>query len=475
MNFDKLKTTIIILLSSSTVLYAVNPKALNRRGVLMGEKKLYNNAIKEFDKSINHYDKFSSHVYHNKAYALEKRGRKNEAKAYYEEALRRNPRQILTGENLGYLYYRTKDYENAVKIGEHVMKIDPKNKRVPRWLPDAYKKRLKQRRDKKKKDLDNKLKEKEKLDEEKDREKEAAEKAARKGYFEVDFMIRTGIYPQEGNDYRFIVDPITYIPVNLLLRFTPLVSWEFDIFGGNPYLGSDMPDTEIFHEGISATYKMSRVKLGIGIVFAHYLNDIALGQSLNLWDVKMGFIIGYERYKYEFLFVAYPRLILYDGPFMTGKTYDISYYTFHYKYKINSKVGFYVLLNSFEYWFFDHAAKISDYWGVYTFGFGITLGKLRKVSKKVDIKLTVELLQRLYYKDEDNTNPYGFFNGQGFFGLDKDKFGKGDPISSFSTFGSSLALRIDEKVVSNFFIYQKILFEKSNPSWEKSWTESPFT
>lgn len=462
MNLNKFKLIIIILifcLTGMTALYAVNPKAMNRRGVHMGEKKLYNSAIQQFDKSITHYDKFSSHVYHNKAYALEKQGKKVLATKFYEEALKRNPRQILTGENLGYLYYRMQDYINAVRIGEHVLKYDPDNRRVKRWLPDAYKKRLKQWREEREKELRKKLKEKEKLAEEKDREKEAEERATRKGYVEMDFVIRTGIYTKENNDYRFIVDPITVIPVNILLRFTPLIAWEFDLFGANPYIGSDIPDTEIFHEGFTALYKLSRVRLGIGFIFAHYQNNIALGQQLDLWDAKVGFIIGYERYKYEFRFTAYPRLLLYDGPFMTGKTYDISYYNFEYKYKVNTKIGFYVLLNSYEYWFFDHTAKISDYYGVYTLGFGITMGKLRKISNKIDIKLTIELLQRLYYKDFGNTNPYGFLNGQGFFGLNAKKFDKGDPISSFSNFGSALNFRIDEKVISNFFLYQKVILE----------------
>ena len=459
MSFKKFKIIIVIFFLSLTALYAVSPKALNRRGVEMGEKKLYNAAVFEFNKAIKHYDKFSSHVYHNKAFALAKKGRKEEAKKFYEEALRRNPNQILTGENLGYLYYTTMDYENAVRVGEHVLKVDPKNTEVPKWLPDAYRKRIKQRRDKQRKELHKKIKEKDRLEEEKDREREKAEKAGRKGYVELDFMIRTGVYPKADNDYRFIVDPVTYMPMNFLLRLTPLLSWEIDIFGENPYMGSNMPDTVLFHEGITATYKLSKFMLGIGVIFSHYQNNIALNGNLNLWDVKVGFIIGYEKYKWEFRLTAFPRLILYDGPFMNGETYDISIYKFNYKYKVTSLIGIYVLFHVYEYWIFDHPNRISDYWGVYSFGFGITLGQLRKTSSKVNIKFTVEVIERLYYAQNGNTNPYGFLNGQGFFGINAKTFVTGDPFPAFDTFGTLLAFRVDEKVLSNFFIYQKVGLE----------------
>ncbi len=461
--FTSLAVILVLISTAAVVVFGASPKAYNRRGVDLGDKKLYNPAIDEFDRAIRMYDRDSAQVYHNKGYAEQLRGENAKAFRNYEEALRRNPRQILTGENLGFLYYKTGDYENAVRVGEHVLKMDPQNKEIPKWLPDAYFKRLQNQRDKEllKKKKENE--EEEKRDTDKQLEEEQRERAARTLYLSFDFTVRTGLYPKENNLYKYIPDPITQIPLNLFLRYTPLLAWEFDLTAENPHLASEMPDTVIFAESISALFKIKRFMLGIGILFGHYWNDIAFNKDLNLWDVKVGFIFGYAKEKFEYRFTFYPRLILYDGPFNTGKTFDMSTYKIDAIFNVNLQFSVFVLMRVHEYWVFDHTNKLSDYWGIYQFGLGVTIGRLAK-SGKYDFKFTIEFIEKLYYEDHNNSRPYDALNGQGFFGFNSDKWYRGDPMSSFRTMGSSLGFRVDEKLVKNVFLYQKITFEMGNQS-----------
>jgi tetratricopeptide (TPR) repeat protein len=131
-----------LFLSVPDAANAIDPKSINREGALMGEKKQYKEAIEQFDRAIEIYDKESARAYYNRGWAYELNGNIDKAIPDYEEALRRNPYQVISGEKLGYIYYKKGDYENAIRVGEIVLKYDPENEEVPKWLPDAYVKRM---------------------------------------------------------------------------------------------------------------------------------------------------------------------------------------------------------------------------------------------------------------------------------------------------------------------------------------------
>ncbi len=146
LNTIKITVCTTLLLCAAVATASDNAKRYNRQGVELGKQKKYNEAIKEFDRAIKKYDKNSAMTYHNRAWAFELQGNTTAAIKNYEEALRRNPVQVVTGEKLGFLYYKSGNYIAAVRVGEHVLKVDPNNKAVPKWLTDAYKKKLEQER-----------------------------------------------------------------------------------------------------------------------------------------------------------------------------------------------------------------------------------------------------------------------------------------------------------------------------------------
>ena len=115
-----------------------DPVEHNRLGVEAAKQGQYTDSLTHFNKSIAQYDKESAKSIHNLGWLYESKGDSENALIYYEEALRRNPDQVHTLERAGYLRYRNFSFETAIMYGEKVMKLDPVNQEVIKWLPDAY-------------------------------------------------------------------------------------------------------------------------------------------------------------------------------------------------------------------------------------------------------------------------------------------------------------------------------------------------
>jgi tetratricopeptide (TPR) repeat protein len=462
-NYKNSALITITLLLVPLFLMGEDPGFHNRQGVQFGERKNYDRAIQEFNSSINIYDRESARVYYNRGWAYENTGDSASAIVNYEEALRRNPSLIIAGEKLGFTYYKTGDFINSVRVGEHVMNLDPANKEVPRWLPDAYMKKLQQEKElaeaqKKAED------EKKKLDE-KNRQEED-ERKAREGRIllaTLDFTLKSGYYfagSKDGISYVSSPGMFVDIPYAVKLKFTPIKAWEFNLEAGNPDLGAlTPPSINVHSEKFDARYNLGSYMLGVGLMFNHYEGDLAYGSN-ELWDFKAGFIFGFTKDMLEMAFEFYPRLIPYDGSSSTGRTYDTDCLLISYKYTISPELKFYSMMNFRDYYIFNHTAKNSSYWGVYEIGIGMTLGTIDKNTNKTAFVFSVEFIERFYLENIDNDDPYTSLpNGQGLFGMDKSKWLKGAPFSGFKAFGHVLGVKVEEKVKDSAFLYQKIIIE----------------
>lgn len=132
----------LFLFIGAGALIAQTHQEYNRKGVDYGKQNKYDDAIREFKKSLRISNRSSAKTLHNLAWALELTGRIREAIKHYRDAVRRNPRQLPSLERLGFLYYKSGKYVKAVKYGEKVIELDPTNSTVIEWLPDAYRKKL---------------------------------------------------------------------------------------------------------------------------------------------------------------------------------------------------------------------------------------------------------------------------------------------------------------------------------------------
>ncbi|PKL39006.1 MAG: hypothetical protein CVV44_09060 [Spirochaetae bacterium HGW-Spirochaetae-1] len=462
-----LLTGIFMMLLGAAAFSAEDPQTMNKRGVDLGKKKMYKEAIGEFDRAIEKYDKDSAMAFHNKAWSYELAGNVKEAIVNYEEALRRLPSQTLSGEKLGFIYYKTGDYINAVRIGELVLKYDPDNKEVLKWLTDAYMKKLQQEREMRK------GQEKETVKDTLEKEKEPKKKREETPIIvaTLDFMIRTGYYFAGNKGYRYVADEgaILNVPETLFVRFTPIKAWEFTFIAENPYLGALTPPEIITQqETLESLYRLGNFMLGLGFIFSqHESSNLSFGMNLKEWDFKTGFLFGYTKEKMRFDIRFYPRFLPHDGEASKGQTLDFDMLDWRFTYTVDKTLKYYTIMSFKDYYLFNHSAAtpISDYWGVYDIGLGVTLGNISPANDSFAWALTIEYRQRFYLRDLGNEDPYSMApNGQGWFGMNKDKWASGSPFSGYRAIGSELSVRVDEQVLPYLFLYQKFIIEMGDLS-----------
>jgi len=461
---------LIIFFTFSTTLYSVkpkhNPKRINKRGVEFGKKKNYKKAIKEFDKALNFYNKSSAKTYHNMGWIFELQGHHKEAIINYNEAIRRNPKQLPSYVKLGYLYYKTGKYIKAVQIGEYVLKKNPANKEVPKWLPDAYRKKLEKLQAAllAKKEKEKKLKSKEmktKGKEIKKKEEKKEEKPSRLIYATFDFSIRTAYFLTGGRGYEYISTPgfLVSIPEMIYVNCTPHREWEFDLKMGNPNLGALSPNLVIHTERLQCIYHLEKYSLGLGVLGTHYRSTFNFGEEITLTDFKGGLIFSVKEDKSIMKFLFYPRLLPRDGKGSNGKSLDVSYMEFKYNYEIDKTLSYYSKMSALDYYFFNHSAERSNYWGIYEIEIAITMAKYAKKKTTPHLRFTIGFIERFYMMNLDNDKPYKPANGQGWFGADADKWLEGDPFSGFRAPSHIFFIRAEEQIIDHLFVYQKLTFE----------------
>ncbi len=457
-----LSAALAALLATSAGLSADdNPAMMNQRGVDFGKQKQFDQAIGEFDRALDIYNEKSAKVLHNKGWVLELNDKFPDAIKHYEEATKRNPKQIVSHENLGHLYYKTGQFDKAVAVGEHVLKVDPKNQNVIKWLPDAYTQNLRNRQQAVVKKEEQPIAQKIEPPREEPKKKEE-KKPHRMLYATYDGTVRYSYYFKgEKDGFEYAEDPGLGpdFPHQFYLNFSPVPMFEFDVRAGNPYLGALSPNLINFAETFQMMYHLGSYYLGVGFMMYHYNDDFNFGESAKFYDYKGGLILGANHDNYTMRFLFYPRELPHDGKQSTGRTMDVAYIGYEFTYSFDKYLMFHLNLGVNDFYFFDHDAGYSNYWGLYRIGMGITLTQYDTASERKLFAITFDFTLNIYLMNLANDEPYRFFNGQGWMGMDADSWFAGSPFTGFYGTGHVFSLRGEEWPMQNFFLYQKIIFE----------------
>jgi len=519
MKMNKLMTAavcIALVFEAGSRIFSQVGKDINKQGVELGEKNRLDEAIRQFDKVIELRDNEAARVYHNKAYALEKKGRLREAIKYYEEALKRNPKQVLSGQRLGFAYYQTLEFEKAVAVGEAVLKLEPGNKEVPRWLPDAKMKLAEKRREELLAEQNRKKEAQKKapVTEEKKPERKEEKEHRQIFYSSIDAMLRTGLfygkhyhmgdlYYTTPHGYRALSDDglIVNTPYTIFFNVTPLPLLELNVTIENPFLGGLSPSGLVVQtEILESVFHIKKATIGAGFMFNHYNSNSAFYRKYMLWDYKAGIIAGYQENGVDVKFTWYPRVLIMDPATSTGKSLDVGMLKMDWSYQLSSNLKLYGMIHTRDYYVYNHSKDIyvamyfardfyiwaqpkdlsalyayyltksehvSDYWGVYDLGIGVTLHNLLNRTDEIQLSASIEWIERFYLRNLMNKNPYTLApNGQGWFGLNLGKFTKGKPFSGFHALSQVIGVRFEEQLTKNFFMYQKIILELADQNAE---------
>ncbi|MGL4370529.1 MAG: tetratricopeptide repeat protein [Spirochaetota bacterium] len=462
--------TSLLLLSMASFLPAQTRDASeqNRTGVENGKNGRYPEALLNFARSIELYDKDAARTIHNIGWLYELRGDDVNALIYYEEALRRNPNQLDTLDRAGYLKYKKEEYSQAIILGEKGMKIDPMNKDIIVWLPDAYAKLFQ-----KKQQVITKVAEEKELKkiEEKVKEQKKEELKQRR-YLTATFDITARMsYLRAGGsgfEYTKTNSYLLDLPFSFTLDFTPTEAWEIKAETGVPYYGALLSDLIWWNEKIEGYFYKKSYFLGMGLMGNHYGGKSVFGEEEKLSDYKLGLIFGKYQQRSRFDFILYPRLFPADTGTTSGRTMDVDSTDISFSYILTEQYKLYGRMLLRDFYFFDNdvltagGEKImtSDYEGVYDFSIGVGLND--NPGSKISARFT--LTEKMYLKNLDNTRPYKFANGQGFFGMDAYNWFKGNPFSGVQTFSTVFSVYIEEQVIPHMFLYQKVSVEMVSKS-----------
>jgi hypothetical protein len=484
-NSMKFKIIIKTVLTGSVLLSyplsAQNPSELNRTGAALGEEKKYDDALKSFNESADLYDKEQAVYLHNKGWALELQGKPDEALQTYMKAYNRNPRLVETVERIGYIHYKKGNYREAVEFGEKAAKLDPLNQNVKKWLPDAYRLNLEaaasstRLRDyiivKEPEPIDNKQSPFAEKPLDKPVEKKLADLAVPKkedaapvekkptfgGAF--DFGLRYGYGTINGKYPFYISSPgkLLNIPLNLSFWVNPSENVLVESNIGNPYWGAGVPPIVGQQERAEVIFKFLAFSFGTGIWITHFdAKNVPIPGYNDMTDLKFGGIMKYKGDESDFSLTWYPRLLIRDTKkFSSGRTLDTAFFDLTYRYSADSTMSYYSKLTNYDFYLFNHTAVVSDYWGF----FEITLGLSLNASTGTIVKnasFSIEYAKRYNLEDLDNTKPYGYFNGQGLFGLN---FGKGGYFKGYRSTSNIIRIIASETIDTQLFIYQKLILE----------------
>lgn len=448
----------------ATALYAQDPEELTREGVELGKSQRFEESLKKLDESMQIYNRRSARTLHNIGYVHELKGDTNEAISAYEEAVRRNPIQIPSMERLGFLYYKNELYGKAVEIGEQVLKLEPHNQEVIKWLPDAYKQNLimiaKAQLEAKK------AEEEKKADGRKPQPADTPQEKKRMLYASFDFMFRTGYY-HDDRGFELIghnsMGP--NLPTKLYVAIGPYEGWEGRVTTGNPHYGAIMPEVTAWMERAELLYNAGGYALGFGGLVNHHRSDDIYGENTHENDFKAGLLFNVTRDKAKVDITLYPRLFMRDGENSAGKTFDATHFNFQYTYTFDKYIRYFARLAINEFFFFDHDIPVSHYAGVYDFVIGVILTRYNELTGQKKFSFSCSLTERMYFGDSNVEDPYSKFgNGQGWFGINTGKWTKGDPFSGFRSLSHVVTVGLEGYVANNIFLYQSTGFELTDTS-----------
>lgn len=461
-----------------------NVNDILKKGVYAGKKQEYKESTNLFKKATAIIDEQSAIAYHNLGYAYELDEKNDLAIDAYRKAIQRNPNLVVSRQNLGKLLYYKGAYQEAIEHGEKTLELDPLNRKVPRWLPDAYRKAAEERifalrNQKAKKDGT----------QESDNENMALDKSKCPGS-NVPYEIEIGYSITEAvnilksgkfGNYKVNSSPVK-LPMDFYTRFRPGNNLEFFVKFGTPYFGLLNPSVLYGQEEFNFIFWNGDNYYGLGVLFtqADFSSDGIPSNSSFIYnreyakvsDTKFGFLLGSRGVVGDFSLKVYSKYLFRDKS-SNPKKIEMDYGLFELSYRRNAKLWknnktlpsenekpfeMIISFSANELYITEYeisaGKKVGHYLGYYDFTFGLEYGKIKKGIQRPVFTYGGYFTERLYMMDLDDSSPMTFGNGQGFFGLDTAESMSGNAFAGYRS-NSHIMGFFARQMFQNRFIFKE--------------------
>lgn len=429
-----------------------NADSLNEEGVESAQQGKYDRAIKRFESAVTVQDRNVAISYNNLAYTYFLAGDKEAAIENYRHAIQRNPNLVPALSNLGRLLYEKEEFAEAVDYGERVLSIDPSNPEVRRWLPDAYRKAAEKRM------LTLEAERAATLPQAQPGAGATAATTSIKPPSTVaidsygEFYILNG----ERKPQQFQKDMPYRLPYFIDADLWPSNEVQIVFKFSSAPAGLYFPYILDYEEHLEIRFHSKGMFYGLGVHFAqaNFSHDeiLSYGEFIvndkypRRSDLKLGFALGSKGEFSTFLFQLYPRYLFSDprsGP--ESIEFDRLLTNLEYRLILPEDKGrpiipwhteFALAFSMDETFVTEYSAgaggeDLAHYFGTYDVYVDFSFGKIQKAFNKTPTAIGFKFGQRLYFTEFNDTNPFTFGNGQGFFGFDSDGALQGETFPTF--------------------------------------------
>lgn len=463
---------------------------LNWEGIDFSNDTRYLEATERFQKAITLDDTRSARSYHNIAYTYELAGDRNRALENYQKAVARNPQQVISWQSLGRTQYQMGLYKDAVFSGETVLRLDPRNQPVQKWLPDAYAKLAEQKIYDARNDLTG------------DAQTNPNCEARPEVIGEVGFFASAiGAIDKQATAFSmYRTAGVATTPAGAYAEFNPLRELTFRLNGQTPYFGILQPAFYAGSQKIEMQYNFRYLFFGAGILFSqlNVENSRVPGQDTSyienteyttLSDTKFGLFLGGRDDLSFFILRIYPRYLFRDATAdPKSNAFDVAKIDLEYRRNLRLglgsaidekqpvskgpftdiilKVGIDEVYIT-EYKPVTGTDAVGHYFGTYDFSIGMEFGKLQREFDKTATTWGFLLTQRLYFQNTKNGNLTAFGNGQGYFGLNTSGATTGNAFSSYRNSSYLVTLFASQLFKGRYVMREQIFFE-ATPGSERN-------
>ena len=447
-------------------------RELNKEGIDLAREGKYPEALEKFQ-YLEHTDKISAVLYNNIGYTHQLKKDYTNAIKSYQKSVQMDPQLVIPRQNLGQLLFNRENYKEAIEHGEKVLSFEPDNQSVKEWLPTAYQRYRSQ------------LKAEASIDDKNRLGNSPYDILKNIGWqnLRLDFYARN-ILTIAGGSLNYYNRPIGFrIPMKFNLDVRALLRFKLE-YESIAFAGILNPAFIAAEQNIELGYPFQNLYFGVGVKLTQANLEreagfLGIRDEKTTDDFKLGFHFSRESNRYDAYVSIFSRYLFRDGEENPrGVRLDRNFLLVSNLIKPGWGSGFFkprflvdFLIN--EWYFVEYEtpppfnrAILGHYFGYYDLTLGVFIGDQSNKKVYSSIELGLKVVNRFYFRDLSDPNPFAFGNGQGFFGLTtSDSALRGDDfLGGFRTYATRFILLARFSVAYYFIFEGSLAYELIPPS-----------